>query len=175
MSLYGKKLKDFSIFFFPSTAFSPTFSLAALFVSWSIQLMSFRPSSNADCTSATMSSTWWTKETQESHQCQLKQQEQFFKFYFKVVYKISPWPCCLQRTWFWQTELPEQSPGRCRCHWHTASSGECSSAEKQQHLYIINSSLLFNIRLCEWQQCQHTSTETCDQTLDKTHILFYML
>lgn len=67
MSLSCKKLKDFSILFFPSTAFSPTFSLAALFVSWSIQLMSFRPSSNADCTSATMSSTWWTKETRKSH------------------------------------------------------------------------------------------------------------
>lgn len=46
---------------------SPTFSFAAFFVSESIQLTYLRLSSNAHLISATMSSAWSTKETEESY------------------------------------------------------------------------------------------------------------
>lgn len=63
-------------FHFNSSSLSPTFSLAAFFVSESIQLIYFRLSSNAHLIFATISSTWERRNRRKSEARHLTQQEQ---------------------------------------------------------------------------------------------------
>lgn len=101
-----------------------TFSFAAFLVSESIQLTCWRLSSNAHLIFVTMSSTWGTQRGRCPHQAWS---------HIWLSWRVhSPRPCCPQQRCLWRTWLRRQSPRRCPCRWHTASSGACSSATHTQ-------------------------------------------